>query len=154
MTITFYQTKDPNNKLNKTLTQVGDALTGVLRDGCSILAPRILIEYAGTFPANINYMYITEFGRYYFVGDPVAVRNNVWEIPANIDPLMSHAPDIKKCKGIVHRSADVKAYNVMLDDGTFRTYADPVIRTVSFPNGFTNAEFLLAVAGGASTQSE
>ena len=153
MTITFYTFSDPNNKLTKTITQVGDAINGTLRQGCSKLNPRILIEYSGDFPENVNYMYITEFNRYYFVGDPVSVRNGLWEIPATIDPLMSHNAEIKTCKGIVHRSADARAYNVMLDDGTFRTYANPKIITKEFPSGFTTSEFLLAVAGGSGSSS-
>ena len=153
MTITLYSTSDPINKLNKTITQIGDPLTGTARQGFDILNPRILIEYVGTFPNNANYMYVTEFDRYYYIADPVAVRNNLYEIPATIDPLMSHKDGIKQCKGIVRRSADVNAQNVMLDDGTFRTYANPKIITKEFPNGFTTSEFLLAVAGGSGSST-
>lgn len=146
MTITLYTNTSSPNTMKKSISAVSgyENITGVLRDETSIVHPVVQIEGA-SFPANANYMYIAEFGRYYFISNPRSVRNNLWEFDATSDPFYTYRGQIASCGGIVKRSAS--AYNVMLDDGSFKTYADPIIRAVEFPAGFTTKEYVLAVAG-------
>lgn len=150
--IILYTNTSPRNYLNKTLTTLS-TISGVLKDETSIVNPTIIIEYAG-IPEEANYLYIAEFGRYYYIEDINSVRNGLIEITCASDPLMSFNTSIKNCSGIIRRAQSASHYNMLLDDGSFRTYANPYIRTVAFPNGFTNATFLLAVAGGAGEEEE
>lgn len=141
----------PKNVLDKTVTNLA-TVSGVIRDGSDIINPTIEIEY-GASPATVNYIYIGEFGRYYYVNDITSTHNGLWVLSCSSDPLMSFKSNIKNCTGILRRAENHEAYNVMLDDGSFRTYADPYIVTKNFPNGFSNPSYVLAVAGGSSSQS-
>lgn len=150
--IILYTNTSPRNYLNKAITELS-TISGVLKEETSIVNPTIIIEYAG-IPEEANYLYIAEFGRYYYIEDTTSVKNGIIEITCASDPLMSFNSSIKNCSGIIRRAQSASHYNMLLDDGSFRTYANPYIRTVEFPNGFTNATFLLAVAGGAGEEDE
>lgn len=66
--IVLYQNNSPVNKVDKSLVAVA-TLTGVLREGSSVLDPVVTIE--SDAPASVvssaNYAYIAEFGRYYYI---------------------------------------------------------------------------------------
>lgn len=145
-TIDLYTNTSPENFITKSITAVGTQLTGDLREGTSIVRPGIKIE-AAAIPAAANYMYISDFGRYYFIDDIETAEHGLYIIKARVDVLMSYATQIKACKGIAHRSES--DYNLMLDDGSFRAYSDPAIVTKKFPYGFTATDFIIAVAGSA-----
>lgn len=133
----------PRNYLDKNVTNVA-TVTGVLRDGSDIINPVIEIEFP-TSPAIVNYLYIGEFGRYYYVNDITSTKNGLWAFSCSSDPLMSFKSQIRNCTGILRRSQSY--FNVMLDDGTFRAYNDPIVITKEFPSGFSTREYVLAVAG-------
>lgn len=145
-TVQLYTNTSPRNFVTKTITQIGTDLTGNLRQETSIVRPAILIESAYV-PVSANYMYISDFGRYYFIEDIISVRAGLWEIRATVDPLYTYATALKQCSGITHRAESATAYNTYIDDGSFRAYANPEIRTLAFPSGFTTWEYLLALAG-------
>lgn len=143
--ITLMTNTSPKNYIDKSTTNVA-TVSGVLKDESNIVNPQIEVELA-TVPANANYLYIAEFGRYYFVNDIVSTRNGLWRFDCTSDPLTSFKTQIKACKGIVRRAESHTAYNMMLDDGSLRVYADPKIITKNFPSGFTSPHYVLAVAG-------
>ena len=110
------------------------------------MRPAILIESSGV-PSGVNYMYVQDWGRYYFIEDIISVRAGLWEIRGTVDPLYTYSTQLKACQGITHRAESENAYNTYLDDGSFRAYANPTIRTIAFPSGFNTWEYLLALAG-------
>lgn len=146
MNIVLYTNTSPQDFVTKSITEVA-SLDGSLRDGCDLLGPVFDIAQAAV-PSGVNYVYVPDFGRYYFASVK-NVRTGFWEIDCQVDPLMSWKAQLLACSGIVHRSED--NYNVMIDDGSFRAYADPAIVTREFPHGFNTWEYLLVVAGGANS---
>ena len=149
-TIDIYTNTSPENFLTKNITQIGTQLSGDLREGTSIIRPGIKVQ-AASIPAAANYMFIADFGRYYFIDDIETAEYGLYIIKARVDVLVTYATQIKACKGIVHRSES--AYNTYLDDGSFRAYSNPHIITKEFPGGFTVQDFVLAVAGGIGSTS-
>ena len=147
-TIDLYTNTSPENFLTKNTTQIGTQLTGDLREGTSIVRPGIKVASA-SIPAAANYMYIADFGRYYFIDDITTAEYGLYIIHGRVDVLTTYATQIKACRGIIHRSEN--KYNTYLDDGSFRAYSNPYIITREFPAGFTTQDFVLAVAGGTST---
>lgn len=145
-TVKLYTNNSPRNYVDKTITQVGSDLTGDLRAESSIISPGIRIA-ADSVPADVNYMYVQDWGRYYFIEEIISVRAGIWELRGSVDPLYTFRSELRACSGIVHRAESVNAYNTYLDDGSFRAYANPKIRTIAFPSGFTTWEYLLALAG-------
>ena len=145
-TIKLYTNTSPRNFVTKSITQVGTDLTGDLRQETSIVKPAIMIEL-DSVPANVNYMYISDWGRYYFIEDIISIRKGLWELRGTVDPLYTYATELKNCNGVTHRAESELAYNTYLDDGSFRAYSNPTIRTIEFPSGFSTWEYLLALAG-------
>ena len=143
MRIELYTNNSEVEKLVKDLTTL-QTLEGTLRESTSILNPTIKIEGL-TNIEKINYMYIPEFGRYYFVNDIRSIRNNLFEVSAHVDVLMTYAEEIKQQIAVIRRQENV--WNTYLDDGTFKAYQNPVIVTKLFPNGFNDNSFVLALSG-------
>ena len=138
----MYNASD-DNVLDKNTSILG-TYTGTLKAKTSILSPTILLE--GSIPTTCNYMYIAEFGRYYFIDDISSVTNNTFEITSHVDVLKTYASQIRGCSGIIARQQN--NWNLYIDDGTFKTYQNEINQIKVFPSGFNTYEFVLAVAGG------
>lgn len=134
-----------DNVAEKNFTTV-DTLTGTLRNETSITNPTVRIEYSGALQ-NVNYFYIPQFQRYYFVTDIRSIRTDIWEISGRCDVLTTawNLDDLKKCKGITKKQEN--QWNLNLNDGSFKVYQNPIVTTHKFPTGFTTQSFILAVAG-------
>lgn len=148
-TIHFHQTSSAANVLNKEFTGEGVEVIGTLRAGASLIDPVFVVEANSPgFHANgMNYCYVEEFGRYYFITNIISTYNNLWEIHCHVDVLMSYKEQIKDQTAIVARQES--QYNLMLDDGIFMVYQNPKIQTKVFSNAtpFERQEFVLVVAG-------
>ena len=144
MTINVYSTDSPQNQIGKSLSGV-DTLTGTLKENCSRSNPVILVEADMTTLTAANYMYITEFSRYYFIEDIVSVRNSLCEIHGRIDVLESFKTQILNSKVILKRQRD--NWNLYLDDGSFMTYCNDLMYTMNFPQGFSGNTFVLVTTG-------
>ena len=143
MTIEIYRNKSDERKVVKELTDKTE-LTGTFRNESSIYNPVVRVQW--TQNANkINYMYIPDYGRYYYITDIVRVRDEIVDIKGRTDVLMSFKDEIINMSGIVKRSAS--NWNLYLDDGSLKGYNNPMVTTKEFPTGFTAREFILAVAG-------
>lgn len=146
--IVLYTNNSAANVVDKNISEVV-TLTGVLRNGSSITDPVISVEISGdSFPTNgVNYLYIALFGRYYYVTNIISVNNTLWEIHCHVDVLMSFKDGIRNQTAIVARQ-EIE-YNLMLDDGIFMCYQDPLIQTKLFSvaGPFETQEFVLIVAG-------
>lgn len=121
-------------------------VTGTLREGTSIVDPIIKIEGDLSEFTKCNYMYIPEFGRYYYVTDIKSVLNDIVEFSAHVDVLNTYKDQIRSNVAIIHRQEN--DWNLYLNDGVFKVYQNPMVLTKAFPSGFTTQEFVLAVAGG------
>lgn len=137
-----------NNHIDKQLTTIG-TYSGVLRDGCSIIDPVIVVEAGIDELIGCNYLTIAEFGRSYFVRNISSIRSQLTELSCHVDVLSSFASEIRANVGIVRRAESDDLYNLYLDDGSLAAYQDPYILTEPFPAGFSGAKFVLAVAGSA-----
>lgn len=122
-------------------------LSGTLRDGSSIIDPIILVEADLNSLTTCNYLTIESFNRSYFVQDIKSVSTGLVEIYCHVDVLSSFANEIRANKGIIRRAESEDAYNLYINDDSLVAYQDPYILTEPFPNGFTGATFILAVAG-------
>lgn len=134
---------------------------GVLRKGSSIIDPVVIVQCDNNadWRKATNYAHIEEFGRWYYVTDIVAVYgvlnretqypepHQLWEFHMHVDVLKTYANVIREQTAIVARQEE--KYNLMLDDGVFMSYQNPMIqtRTFSVDKPFDHQEFVLVVAG-------
>ena len=144
MTINVCYNESEETKLDKTITALFEK-TGVLRDGTSILDPVIRVNGSVDDYATANYLEIPSFGRSYFITDIKAVLNNIVEISAHVDVLSTYKSQLRSLNAIVKRSE--KHYNLYLNDGSIKAYQNPYVYINNFPNGLTDEEFVLVVAG-------
>ena len=142
MTIKLYKNYSDNNVLDKTITQVGSDITGTLREDCSVINPVIAIE--GLSDLSVNYAYITEFGRYYFINN-IVCKGKLFELQMHVDVLKTYASGIRGNNAVIARQQN--EYNLYLQDGVFKTEAIPHYEIRKFPSGFSSYEFVLCVAG-------
>lgn len=143
MNIKFYTNLSEKNAINKSITLLDD-FTGTLREESSIIDPVITITSLSNLSA-CNYAYIPEFGRYYFVTDITCVRNNYYQVSMHVDVLMTYKDQILANNAIIDRNES--QFDLKINDGLFKTQQNPRIAQFEFPNGFTNWDFVLAVAG-------
>lgn len=143
MTIDLMTNSDPLNKIVKAPTS-GTSLTGSLVEGTDIMDPDILIESA-SLPAG-NYAYIQDFGRYYYITNIESVKNGLWRLHMHVDVLMSFSSQILANTAVIARAAST--WNLYLEDSRYKAYADPIVVTRVFPNGFNTYQYVLAMLGG------
>ena len=144
MRITFYTNNSEKNALTKTKTQIV-RLDGTLKDGTSILDPSVLCYHLDAYIPNINYFYIDEFARYYFITGVEIVRTDLWQISGHVDVLATYKDQILANRAIIQRNQN--NYNLLLNDGLFKTQQNPRIATIPFSTGFTTSNYVLALAG-------
>ena len=152
MNIQIQQTTSEKNKIGKSISNLYTA-SGALREGTSIINPVIRISGAN-IPTlkNANYMYIPDFNRYYFITDIKSIRNGLIEISGHVDVLQTYAGQIRSNTAIIKRNAN--SWNLYIEDGLFKTYANPHIFTKLFPSGFKDPSFVLSVAGGKAAETK
>lgn len=146
--IVFYRNLSAPNVVTKDIVEI-ETVQGTLRDSTSLLDPVFLIAAnAPGFHANhINYLYVEQFERYYYITNIISTAQGLWEIHCHVDVLMSYADQIREQTAIVARQEG--KYNMYLDDGIFMTYQNPKVQIKLFSNEtpFETQEFVLIVAG-------
>ena len=140
MTLTLYQMTSENNKIGKTKTLIG-TYNITLREESSLLYPKIRLAVSSSTVANANYMYIAEYGRYYFITDIISVRNGVVEIAGTVDVLETYSSEILNLDVVIDRQQYVGDF--YLPDNDLSIFANPHIVTKEFPSGFTNESLVL-----------
>lgn len=146
MEIILYKNKSADNVVTKDL-ETQATLTGTLRNDCSIIDPVIQVESINNSIAAVcNYAKIANFGRYYFVRN-ITLKGKLWEITMHCDVLTSFQTELKALTAVVARQENI--YNTYLQDGVFKTYANPHIQIMPFTNGFDTFQYILSVSGGS-----
>lgn len=144
MNIVLYVNASEINSVDKNLTEL-TTLTGTLREQSSIIDPIITISNIDNYIGSMNYAYIPEFNRYYFITNVESVQKNLWKVSFHVDVLFTYRDAIRANSAIIERNEN--EYDLKLNDGLFRTQQNPRIAQFPFPNGFNQWNFVLAVAG-------
>lgn len=126
ITIKLYKNKSEENVLEKDI-ELLKTIEGTLKNDCSIETPNIIISNIDkNIFKNFNYFYIEEFGRYYNRTDVEILKNNIFSISGESDPLMSFKNDIYDNFAQIERSVnfndcyidDISGYSLDKDDYT------------------------------------
>lgn len=131
------------NVIGKSMSLVA-SLTGAFRDEVDIVKPVVRIERASA--VGFNYVYISDFGRYYYVEEVKAFRNNILELSLTCDPLESFKTQILNHDAIIDKQEN--QWNLYLNDDSIKMYQYPLIWRKLFDNAFwENFEYVLITAG-------
>lgn len=145
LTATLYISASPVEKIGKALT-AGGSYSVTLKDTTSVLNPVLILKTSDPV-YNYNYLYIQEFGRYYFINDIRSVNNNVWEISAHVDVLETYKTAILANSAVIKRQEG--QFNLYLDDPDFHAYNYERIQTIKFPDNVFDKtlNYILVVNG-------
>jgi len=148
MHITLYKTESESNRLTKQIREP-IAMEGNLRDSSNVVDPVITI--AITNPTAYNYMYIEEFGRYYFIKDMKSLRTGLWEFYLHVDVLTTYADKIKQLQVIIDKQESSTLSSENYNDGSYACKEENFTEVCQFPVGFSSqGEFILLTAGQIS----
>ena len=115
MTINLYSTNDDNKKVNKSLNIVATSSCNLLGD-CSVYTPTVFIDNLGDGALKrINYAYIPEWGRYYYINNVTAVTGGRIKVELKVDVLMSYKNAIYSTRAFVTRQ-EYEFNNDLVDD--------------------------------------
>lgn len=141
MTVNFYNAKIKKNEINKTL---GTAIvkTCALKNGSSIEDPVLYMEHDATL-FNTNYVYIPDFGRYYFISGRELVEHTEY-ITCHVDVIKSFADDIKSSKGTATRS---NFYNRNIPDSMALELPQDRIQYRKLSDALTGETYICIIGG-------
>ena len=114
--VILYQNKAETNRVNKKpyLVEV-ETITGTFRQSVNILQPVITIEYDQV--PRFNYIYISTFGRYYFITSITNINKNVYELSCRCDTLYTYMTSIRGLYAYVARNENT--YNNFVLDSVY-----------------------------------
>lgn len=137
--------------INKDISIIDD-VSATIKGALSVENPVLILQYKSDIQPNVNYVYIPEYNRYYFVTDIINLTGGRYEIHCKVDVLMSFKNDILNLSCIVDKQSSKDNANMYLDDGSFVVQSKEFVNTINFPRGFNdNGEFILITAGGGVT---
>lgn len=144
-TVTLYNNNSPVEKIGKNLSGGHDIEDVVLKRDTSILKPVLLIASTQNI-LQFNYLYISEFGRYYFIDDIRSVHDNLWEISAHVDVLETYKDQILNNSAVINRQQ--VRFNTYLNDPEWKVFAYEAVVAYKFTSPFSkNLKFVLTTAG-------
>lgn len=142
MYITTYVNASDEHVLDKSITKVHDNINVVLKDDTNMINPVIIVS--GSLAPSYNYVYLTDFNRYYYVRD-ITYSQQRYYIALEVDVLMSFNAAIKSLEVIANRSSS--RFNVYQPDNSIPFLQRNIIATQKFPAGFGSESLILAVNG-------
>lgn len=137
--------------INKDISIIDD-VSATIKGALSVENPVLILQYKSDIQSNVNYVYIPEYNRYYFVTDIINLTGGRYELHCKVDVLMSFKDYILNLSCIVDKQSSKDNANMYLDDGSFVVQSKEFVNTINFPRGFNdNGEFILITAGGGVT---
>ena len=94
--------------------------------------------------AGYNYAKVAHFGRFYWC-DTKVVRNGLWALHCESDPLYSFRTDIKNIRGTVDRAEQL--YNGYVTDPNYIALAPMEYTFKKFPSGVDDNTLVLMTVG-------
>lgn len=149
MNITLYNNASSNNTVHKSITAIGNTLTCNTNEPMDVMNPRISVNYNAAYLA-ANYMYIPEFGRYYYIENIEIQNGNILYISGHVDVLMSFWNSFKNSPCIANRSSS--NYDEYIEDSmvnildTYRTEVRKLSGEFTPTSGGSN-HYVLTIGG-------
>lgn len=152
MNLKIYNNVSEPNRLSKDITEIYN-ISGTLRDGRSTLQrPIIRIASANHSDmqqklSQMNYAYIDEFGRYYYIDDIQILRDGLFDLILRVDVLMSFKDDINNLEALIESQSDDA--NLYLRSLRVPLVVQPIIQQIPIDLAFhpESPSLILATVG-------
>ena len=146
-TVILYNNISNPNVINKTITQLAEASCDFKRP-VDVETPEIYISATDAYD-KCNYMYIAEFGRYYYA-KAVVGAGQVITYQCESDPLMSFKSAILSSPAVISRNP--WHFDLYVPDPKLPIEARTASSTLKFPNdpfdGSNNCYILTTIGSG------
>lgn len=144
MTVELKYNSSDNNTINKNITAVSSA-SCTIKEPMDIENPHIILN---TFNYNnVNYVYIPDLNRYYFITDIINLTGGRVELVLDVDVLESFKASILSLSAIIEKQQNTG--NKYFNDGSFNVLASEFVQSYNFSEGFSDTgEFILITCGG------
>lgn len=139
MQATFYENKSDRRYLTKEIESKYTNIPLQIIEPSSVIRPSLKVS-SGLIGQNVNYLYIEELERYYYINDWI-MENGFIRLECEVDVLMSFKDEIKNRNVIVNRQES--KYNLYLDDSKYKVQNRTAILTKEFPSGFNTAKYIV-----------
>lgn len=123
ITLTLYNNSSGQNVVYKRKTQVGQTMTGQLKENVNMEHVVLHVPYFNGY-ASVNYAYIPEFKRYYYVSLEV-VKGNQLKLTMKSDALSSFWQYYSNSQCVAKRSTS--NYNTDIKDNVVAFKPQPTI---------------------------
>lgn len=151
MNVILYSVSDDPRVLKKNLGS-GTTLSCTLVYPSELLTPSIRIS-ASNWNASFNYMYISDFGRYYFITEATYDNGGTVIIDGKVDPLHTYASSISSLTVNVVRQENAGMSKIV--DNQITLTPEKTIEVLlcdaspfNVREQVTQANYVLVVAGG------
>ena len=113
MEIKLYITEDSDTVMNKDLTLIA-TFDIQIRDTQNVSAPILILgEIEGVDLKTVNYAYIDEFKRYYFIRTITVGQNNIYTLSMECDVIETYKEDILNSSALISRRVAAGDYGDM-----------------------------------------
>ena len=149
MTINLYSTADDPRKVSKTLTTIASSVVCKPAEPCSMLEPRILLNYSASYNG-ANYIYISDFDSYYYA-EKTLVTGGELLLTCKLDPLMSFGLsniDVTVVRSEIAGVNYVKDTQLPIDSNRFTTYGEPFSGDIIDLNDSDTHHYILVLNQG------
>lgn len=146
-TIILYTCNSDTRKVNKSLTELARANITYKHD-TNLTSPDVVIT-SSIESRSTNYVYLSDFDRYYFVKDRTFTQGTHIILHLDADDLYNaYNRGLRNCKCIANRSSN--KFNTFLNDGEYPelSYKQPVTKPFSKTPFVKEWSTILTVAGG------
>ncbi|MDN6641392.1 MAG: hypothetical protein L0L04_02945 [Staphylococcus equorum] len=127
----LYHTTDPENKVNKQLEQIALRNIHLKRDE-SQESPHIKLRTFEEVP-QVNYIYIPNFKRYYFVTEIENLNNQIFDFYCETDVLMTYKEPILNGTATITKTKNPTYFNGGTNEDS-RTETDKYYSDVTIPD--------------------
>lgn len=147
MQIQIGKSVDDKRTVTKQFTVTSTLPSVVVKDNCSITDP--VLEIVKPSDMGVNYVYVPEWGRYYFINNIEVLTGGRVALHCHVDVLMSYRVSIRQLSCIIDKAENVSNANLYKNDGSFVTLAKTQNQVINFNSGFSDTgSYILMVAGG------
>lgn len=142
MDILLYTNNSDNNVLNKDIVFQKQIVCYANKENIDILSPDILLSYIDIKALNVNYCYIKELNRYYYINSYKYEKNHLLKLTLQTDVLMTFRDNILLSSGVVKNTKNIQNYN-----SNFEVLDTSTEKIITFENNlFSNENKLYLVA--------
>lgn len=145
MQVNLMITTDDNRVLQKSTAPIAN-VNGTFKEDCSIENPTVIIKKDNIDIANVNYAYINETQRFYYITDIVMQKGGILELHMKVDVLQTYASYIKSIYTLIDRQENVS--NKYIYDSKLLTRTQRIIQKKKVGSVVNTTGYFLTVNGG------